>query len=456
MKTLRLYVLRELSIPTLLSVFFFAGVLMIVKLFDFAIMAMRAGASADVLGELMLIVVGTVVTLSVPMAILLGTLVGVGRLSSENEVLAIRTGGVSVARVFLPVVLAAAILGGVLMYTNSTVIPRLFLRVERIVLSLRFNVINNLRPQTFHRDFGLSGGDLTLYFEERPESKAPASGASLAMNGVNLRMKIDRDALADDAEAEDEENSEERKEREKAKKEQMTEEERKAEEERAALEKAAKEKEQEREFLVFARSGEIRATGDELSGRVELTLRDGTWIPLEDRASNETTTIRFGQMDYWFATGAGERKSPLDAQPKQLTTGQLVDALREHRPTIPIIRDDRHGKRVAKDWRKWFAARNELIQRFTLPMSTVAFALIAIPLAMQIQPRAKALALLIAIALLFAYQMLNLLGASLGASGAAWTGPTPLGWTATVLLFLLPNVALGGAGAFMLWRENRR
>lgn len=431
MTTLRLYVLRELAIPTVLSAFFFAAVLMIVKLFDFAVVAMRAGASAEVLGELMAIVVGTVVVMSIPMAILLGTLIGVGRLSAENEVLAMRTGGVSIGRVFLPVVFAAAIVGAGLMYVNSTVIPGLFVRVERIVLSLRFNFINNLRPQTFHDTFGLSGGDLTLYFEERPSSKSPAEGASLSMKGVNLRMKLDREVLPADENGNGDSPQEE------------------------AKDKLAAEKPAGREFLIFAQSGEIRATGNELEGRVELTLRDGTWIPLEDRESDETTMVRFGEMNYWFPTGEGKRESALDAPPKQLSTGVLVRALGD-KPTVDIIRDDEDGRRVAKAWRKWFAARNELVQRFTLPLSTIAFALVAIPLAMQVQPRAKAVALLIAIALLFAYQMLNVLAASLAASGMGWTGPTAFGWMSTVLLFLFPNALLGGAGAFMLWRENRR
>jgi len=67
---------------------------------------------------------------------------------------------------------------------------------------------------------------------------------------------------------------------------------------------------------------------------------------------------------------------------------------------------------------------------------------------MQIQPRAKALALLITIALLFLYQTLHVLAASVGSSGA--------GNAVTLFVFLLPNLVLGGLGIWLLVREARR
>ncbi len=411
MLTLRLYVLREIAAPTVVSVFFFLAVLLIVRLFGYAIVMLQSGASAAMLFELLLIIVGTVITMTIPMAILLGTLIGVGRLTSENEILAIRVGGINVVRVFLPLVFVSLLVSAGLMWMNSMGVPVLIRRVETLVLRMKFNVINNLRPGVFYDSLGAPGGDFTLYFEERGESPQGADG--LDMKGVNIRVAMDSsEILPEDAVADE----------------------------------AGREADQ-REFLVFARTGEIRTFGDEFAGRVDITLRDGTWIPLEDRESPETTVVRFETMDYSFPTGEEGEEELKDEDPRSLTSPEILQVLSTE-PSVPLYRIDRHGKRIDRRWRQWFAARNELIQRLSLPLAAPAFVLIAIPLAMQIRPRAKALALLIAIALLFGYQMLVLVAGGVGRNGA--------GNALTVFMYLLPNLLLGGAGMYMLVRESRR
>jgi len=310
--TLRLYVLREIAAPAFLSVFFFAGVLMIVRLFGYATMVLQSNAGPAVLGELILIIMGTLITLTIPMSVLLGTLIGVGRLTSENEILAMRVSGINVARVFLPMVFAAALVAGSLMWMNSEVIPRLFKRVETIVLRMRLNVINNLSPQVFYDNLGAPGGDFTLYFENR--GKAPSGSAGLDMEGINIRIKMsEAELFPGDTDL-------------------LTKEERKA-------------LEQEREFLIFARRGEIRTTGDDGIGSVDLTLRDGTWIPLEDRESDETVLVRFETLEYSFPTGDEGPKEVHDLDPRHLTTSEILEVLRT-KPVVPVIRDDRHGKRI--------------------------------------------------------------------------------------------------------------
>jgi lipopolysaccharide export system permease protein len=129
-----------------------------------------------------------------------------------------------------------------------------------------------------------------------------------------------------------------------------------------------------------------------------------------------------------------------------MTIGELR-AWMQSPPDVPVWKDDRHGRRIDNRWQRYFSARNVLISRFSLPLATLTFCLIAIPLAMEIRPQAKAFSALIAIGLLIVYYLLMTAGNTVGASGA--------GWITTIGAHMLPNIAIGTVGLVMFLRVSR-
>jgi lipopolysaccharide export system permease protein len=61
--------------------------------------------------------------LSVPMAVLVATLMAFGRLSADNEILAVKSSGINLLRLIWPVIVAAALLGAGLVWFNNNVLP---------------------------------------------------------------------------------------------------------------------------------------------------------------------------------------------------------------------------------------------------------------------------------------------------------------------------------------------
>jgi lipopolysaccharide export system permease protein len=96
--------------------------------------------------------------LAVPMACLIATLMAFGRLSSDMEVLAMKTSGINVLRMIFPILLAATILGAGLVWFNNDVLPsanhkaRVLMgdiRIMRPTLSIQSNIFINDIPGYF-------------------------------------------------------------------------------------------------------------------------------------------------------------------------------------------------------------------------------------------------------------------------------------------------------------------
>src|SRR5690606_19444792 len=112
--------------PIAVSVLFFVFALMVLRLFSLTELLLSAGVSWNIVGEVFFIIIGTLFTFTVPMAMLLGTLIGVGRLAAENEILAMRAAGVHLGRVFYPSVVMAFIVSLGMMGMAHYTVPGFF------------------------------------------------------------------------------------------------------------------------------------------------------------------------------------------------------------------------------------------------------------------------------------------------------------------------------------------
>lgn len=404
MTTLRLYIFREIVPPILMSAVFFTTVLLLVRLFDFAGLLIKAGVKGSLFGELLLIIGGTVMVLTIPMAVLLGAIIGVGRLTNENELLAIRVAGINLARVFYPVLIAAFLVSVFMMGVNQYVVPSLFKRIDSLVYQIQFDVLTKLRPGTVYKDMGPPGTEMSLYFDEHGEGGDPGE---LVIKGVNVRVAVERDEF---------------------------------------LAESTSDQENEDVFFIFAESGTIKGAPDD--EHIQMILKNGMWLPEEMPTSSQTKTIQFGQLESRLDVRGKDLEELGKVLPQELQFSQLLEFLNNPPDDTAKIRDDEKGRRIPRVWKEYYSARNEMIQRFTLPLSIFSFIILAIPLAIEIRPRAKSLSLIMAVVLMASYYALFALAQSVSSSGASWT--------VSILAFLLPNIVMIGVGSYMFWRATQK
>jgi lipopolysaccharide export system permease protein len=123
---------------------------------------LQKGETWWTLGQLVLCSLPFIVSLTVPMAMLLATLLGVGRLSSDSELVALTAAGIPFARVLLPVVCFAVVVAGPLLIANAQWIPLATARREAIISRVKERGGAALSTRNaFHLSVGM-GGDQTL------------------------------------------------------------------------------------------------------------------------------------------------------------------------------------------------------------------------------------------------------------------------------------------------------
>ena len=133
----------------------------------FAFVLMLGNAIRDLLGyllagqlplasfaRLILLLVPFAVSYALPMGMLTGVLLTLGRLSADSEVTAMRAAGISLTRIARPVALLG-VLGFLLgLYVNFTAMPQARLQYQReLADAVRINPLRFIVPRTFIRDF---------------------------------------------------------------------------------------------------------------------------------------------------------------------------------------------------------------------------------------------------------------------------------------------------------------
>jgi lipopolysaccharide export system permease protein len=116
-------------LKTHIGPFFFAfSTLMFIFLLQFLMKAVNQlvgkGLSAWVIGELIILSLSSMVVLAVPMAVLVSTLMAFGKLASQNEITAMKAGGMSLYKMIAPIVIASLVLTYALVEFDNNILPQ--------------------------------------------------------------------------------------------------------------------------------------------------------------------------------------------------------------------------------------------------------------------------------------------------------------------------------------------
>jgi LPS export ABC transporter permease LptF/LPS export ABC transporter permease LptG len=96
--------------PMGLGFLVYTFILLLRFLFQSAEMIIRRGLPVSIVGQLLLVTLPNIVVLTLPMSLLFGILIAVGRLSSDSELTAMRSCGISLLSLYRPVLLVSAVL----------------------------------------------------------------------------------------------------------------------------------------------------------------------------------------------------------------------------------------------------------------------------------------------------------------------------------------------------------
>ena len=162
------YVFKEVLGPTILGLTLYVLVFLMNALFELAELAIKKDIPLGTVLKILYFFLPRVLVLSLPMAILLGSLVGIGRLSTDSEVIALRASGVSYWRILAPVLFIGLIgwtLGSVL---TLKIEPDANYRRHRITTELLYtaDLRREIKPRVFFEELP----DILLYADEVHQS----------------------------------------------------------------------------------------------------------------------------------------------------------------------------------------------------------------------------------------------------------------------------------------------
>jgi lipopolysaccharide export system permease protein len=154
LRKIDLYIIRETIPPFLLSLVIFTFLLEIPPVMRDLEMLVAKGVSWPVAGRIVLTLIPQALGLTIPMALLTGLLIGLGRLSSDRETVALLACGVSPHRLLRPVLLMATIAAAATLYVMVKALPD----ANQTFREITFEVIakqaeNDVRPRVFFENF---------------------------------------------------------------------------------------------------------------------------------------------------------------------------------------------------------------------------------------------------------------------------------------------------------------
>lgn len=165
MRIIDRYVIREVIPPFLIGLLVFTFVLIIPFIIDIAEQMIAKNVPAVTILRLTATLLPQALALTIPMALLIGLLVGLGRLSADREVVVMMACGISPYRLLQPVLVFAVVCWGLTSWVMLRAMPDGNQRYREITQEIVMQrAEGEVRPRVFFEDFP----NLVLYVHEVP------------------------------------------------------------------------------------------------------------------------------------------------------------------------------------------------------------------------------------------------------------------------------------------------
>ncbi len=148
------YLIREVVLPALIALVVLTFVLEIPPILREGEQLIAKGVDLTTVAHVLLTLLPQALGLTIPMAVLLGLLVGFGRLSADREFVAMQACGVSLLRVLRPVAVVAVVATVATFYEMIVALPNANQTFREITVGLvATRAESNIKPQVFFEEF---------------------------------------------------------------------------------------------------------------------------------------------------------------------------------------------------------------------------------------------------------------------------------------------------------------
>jgi LPS export ABC transporter permease LptF/LPS export ABC transporter permease LptG len=390
------YILKEVTSHALLGVALFTFIIFMRDLGRLLELIVRNSAPLPSVAEIFLFTLPTTFTITLPMGVLVGILVGLSRLAADSEVTAMRASGIG-AGMFIRTISIFAVAAWLLGMLNSIyVAPQSADALNHLQERLRSSQASfEIQPRVFYEEFK----NIVLYVQDA----VPSSGRSL-WRGIFL----------------------------------------------ADISDPASPK------ITLSQRGALLSDSPE---KLRLHLEDGTQQEMIPQAKDQYSITTFESTEIPIQLPSSSDRAPRDLLPvAELGLRDLLKnaALEDQeavrmRPISPAVAGSR--QLAARYY------RIEFQRRFALPAACLVLAMVGIPLGLSARKGGKSTGFVLTILLVFVYYFFSLTGVSMARQGkvtpwqGVWAGNIFFFFCGLVLLWRVDRMPIEIGSLAGLWKS---
>ncbi|MEO0151987.1 MAG: LptF/LptG family permease [candidate division WOR-3 bacterium] len=136
LKKIDFYIIKLQILPFLGSILVITTVLLLDKIFELMDLLIRKGVPIDIVLKLFIYALPFILSLSVPMAMLVGSLIAFGNISQNFEIIAAKSCGISLKRLLLGPIIFAIIVFSFMVWFNDKVLPESNHRFKNLLIDI--------------------------------------------------------------------------------------------------------------------------------------------------------------------------------------------------------------------------------------------------------------------------------------------------------------------------------
>lgn len=187
-KTLTRYLISEVLPPFFFGLLVFTFILLIARILKLIELVITRGVPLIQTAKLFSLILPTFLELTVPMAFLLAILLGLGRLSGDQELLAMKASGISPTQILWPISIVAVIIAMITWLLTMFARPAANMAIKKELYNIaKGRVGTALKEKVFNDDFP----NILIYLEEIIPPGSTAQGVLI----VDKRNRVREDII---------------------------------------------------------------------------------------------------------------------------------------------------------------------------------------------------------------------------------------------------------------------
>ena len=148
------YIFQEIAFPFILILCILTFVLLMGKILQIMDLFINKGVGFFSIVKIIIFLMPSFMLFTIPIALLISVLIAVGRLSSDNEITALKTSGISLLQMYYPVAVASMITFVLTLLISYFILPQSNFSTKRLLFNLvQQNAQIGIKEKVFNDDF---------------------------------------------------------------------------------------------------------------------------------------------------------------------------------------------------------------------------------------------------------------------------------------------------------------